>query len=851
MDNINTPIATAEIQLKLNTNNFKPALQKALKDNTLNVNTKKAEQDLQRFGNNVNRNLQLTPTMNDIKLRQNAMRVQNAYMKVAGEVRNAFAAVGAVGIGAGKSAIGAFLKSDSAEATKLRYKILGLEDAWAGVGSKLNQVNIGGKSIGEWVDKLTKGLNGLSIEKIEKLAKVAVFSTAIAGGIQFLRILEGIMDTFERIGILKDRALYIQNKGLGGLSGLGNAGNAESAIGGALAGSIAGNIAGSLRGMYQKRKSTIGAKGANTGDFFTDALLNNQNLTGSSDRYPNLGKNVNMGGKGLFDATIMNERNFYRNNIGTAISYKEPAWAKATKIAGTMQGQMAVPYNQISQFNNSPMNKMYDGMNKALSNIVPTLNTFRSKISEVSSAIMGFTSKLGSVLMNVGGVALAGYGGWNAGKAIRDIVKDDGESYGESVDRAFQGDSTSMAANIISKVSLGGYFLSGLFNNKDVSTLKNKEVPNKEQVLQDMLEKEAFNANFSAKQGLKDYNTKMNKSGINSWGTPFTSGYNGPETQMNAIYNAQSKNEERMSKLDPKSKQYGYWEKENASYNEQLAKLSEQRNLKERMQGSSSLKRFEEFEQKNKLAAKEPTIAESKPFTLDMAKNIGGLKSIYEQSMKSKEKMAPGSLQYKLEEDYQDSIKTLMDSMGNAIHSVAERIANKAVQMATYKREHEEAIDNAQKDYQKELTKSDEKYVKALTKEINSYKPLTGIQKELKRDIENATKKGDVKALKELGKNAFQEDLDRLSSVQQGSFSNVSATDLPNFMASQTRSIDVANIAGQLGGDKENKEEMKKSFDELLAKIVEKWDTFNAHLDDIATETKRTSESLVTLTQAP
>ena len=221
----NNIVATAVVEIVPDTSKFKQQLGQQLNQSTATIN----------------KNAKISPMVDDIKLRQNAMRIQNQYEKLADGLRNVFAGIGVLGLGAGKSAIGGFLKSDTVEAKVLRSQLGDLSTAWAKVGGKLAQANFGGKTLGQWVEKLAGALDKLSIEKIERFAKIAG-GFAIAGGfIQALKVANNIMDTFERIGILQDKRSLIG--GGGGNGGGGNYLNPATNLAGGIAG---GAIGGSL-----------------------------------------------------------------------------------------------------------------------------------------------------------------------------------------------------------------------------------------------------------------------------------------------------------------------------------------------------------------------------------------------------------------------------------------------------------------------------------------------------------------------------------------------------------------------------------------------------------------------------
>jgi len=222
----NNIVATAVVEIVPDTSKFKQQLGQQLNQSTATIN----------------KNAKISPMVDDIKLRQNAMRIQNQYEKLADGLRNVFAGIGVLGLGAGKSAIGGFLKSDTVEAKVLRSQLGDLSTAWAKVGGKLAQANFGGKTLGQWVEKLAGALDKLSIEKIERFAKIAG-GFAIAGGfIQALKVANNIMDTFERIGILQDKRSLIGGGGGGGGGG-GNYLNPATNLAGGIAG---GAIGGSL-----------------------------------------------------------------------------------------------------------------------------------------------------------------------------------------------------------------------------------------------------------------------------------------------------------------------------------------------------------------------------------------------------------------------------------------------------------------------------------------------------------------------------------------------------------------------------------------------------------------------------
>ena len=221
----NNIVATAVVEIVPDTSKFKQQLGQQLNQSTATIN----------------KNAKISPMVDDIKLRQNAMRIQNQYEKLADGLRNVFAGIGVLGLGAGKSAIGGFLKSDTVEAKVLRSQLGDLSTAWAKVGGKLAQANFGGKTLGQWVEKLAGALDKLSIEKIERFAKIAG-GFAIAGGfIQALKVANNIMDTFEKIGILQDKRSLIGGGGGGG--GGGNYLNPATNLAGGIAG---GAIGGSL-----------------------------------------------------------------------------------------------------------------------------------------------------------------------------------------------------------------------------------------------------------------------------------------------------------------------------------------------------------------------------------------------------------------------------------------------------------------------------------------------------------------------------------------------------------------------------------------------------------------------------
>lgn len=223
-------VATAIVEIVPDTTKFKQALGNQLSAASSSV------------AKNVNKNVKINPMVDDIKLRQNAMRIQNQYEKLAGDLRNVFAGIGVVGLGLGKSAIGGFLKSDTVDAKVLRSQLGDLSTAWAKVGGKLAQANLGGKTIGQWVEKLARALDKLSVEKIERFAKIAAGFAVASGFIQALKVANNIMDTFEKIGILKDKRSLIGAVPLSSNSSV----IASNLGGGIVAGRISGGISGGI-----------------------------------------------------------------------------------------------------------------------------------------------------------------------------------------------------------------------------------------------------------------------------------------------------------------------------------------------------------------------------------------------------------------------------------------------------------------------------------------------------------------------------------------------------------------------------------------------------------------------------
>ncbi len=151
-------------------------------------------------------------TTDDMKLRSTLMRIENQYEKTINSIGTKFAAIGAAGIGMGGSAIHAFLKKDSAEAKVLKVQLEDLKNAWAGVGEKLSKANIGGKTLGQWAESLAKGLNKLSVEKIERIAKAFIGIAAVGAGMKAFAGIRDFMDSFERIGLLRERAGNIRTR---------------------------------------------------------------------------------------------------------------------------------------------------------------------------------------------------------------------------------------------------------------------------------------------------------------------------------------------------------------------------------------------------------------------------------------------------------------------------------------------------------------------------------------------------------------------------------------------------------------------------------------------------------------
>jgi hypothetical protein len=765
MENISTPIATAQILLTLNTSNFKPALQKALNSPELNKP----------------KNVTINPMIDDIKLRQNALRVQNQYMKVAGEVRNAFAGVGAVGIGLGKSAITSFLKTDSVEATNLRLKIAKLGDAWAGVGGKLNQASIGGKTLSQWIDKLASGLNGLSVEKIERIAKAIAFSAAIAGGIQFLRVLEGIKDTFERIGILKDRATVIRDRTLSRAAG-NVVGNTLSDFASKAAPSFTGSAVGSA------------ASSATTARIFEVLNRSSSDLNKAATDLNNVTAGLIRGGgkQALLTGGAIGTMEMINRGSGktTTVSINPSNLPAIEKMfgktidekygKGTFRGALNASMNghpiQASLIGSPPRIPFNDGMNKALSNIVPTLNTFRSKIAEVSSSLLGFASKLGSVLMNIGGIALAGYGGVQAGLAIRKMGSESGESYGERLDRAVQGDSTSMAANILSKTSIGGFFLSGLIKNKDAMTLKNPNAPNKETVINDLREKEAINLSQEANDAFRAYESN-NKRG----NSPYISA---PDLQK--IRNAIKSVDERKARTKVNSNEYNFWNKEGLGLEEKLKKIYE--TLYERT--------FKNLDEDNRYT-KSREIEREVTGTPESMRNLAVLSnrnSINQKDVKDAledakvnlsklERYTPEyNMQLENRNKLQDAYNSLLEEQGKITNNVL-KLEKDWFEVG--KQRQLKSMERAQleNDIKIEEKKAKKDLGEKITDITGNNKPLSKFAQAIKDQLKEAMKVGDIQKINDIGELADRDTLTSIINKKQGTFSSMGATELPNFIS--------------------------------------------------------------------
>lgn len=110
-----------------------------------------------------------------------------------------------IGLGAGTSAIYAFLKSGTPEALRFAQSLDRIKAAWSKVGSTLaTKIKIGGSTGQEWIDKLVEKLENLDTAQIEKALNYFKAMAAVWATIKTAQFLGGLAQFANNINQLKN-----------------------------------------------------------------------------------------------------------------------------------------------------------------------------------------------------------------------------------------------------------------------------------------------------------------------------------------------------------------------------------------------------------------------------------------------------------------------------------------------------------------------------------------------------------------------------------------------------------------------------------------------------------------------
>ena len=137
-----------------------------------------------------------------------------------------------LGLGAGGTAIAAFLKSNTAEALTFKSRLSELQTALGGVGQKLAfNVKFGGKSMYEWAEKLTQYLNRLDTSQLQKAADIVTKIAVAYGLIKSVSIGAGAVKAVSGLAGLAGAGAAGQVAGAAGAAGVAGAGVGAAAVG--------------------------------------------------------------------------------------------------------------------------------------------------------------------------------------------------------------------------------------------------------------------------------------------------------------------------------------------------------------------------------------------------------------------------------------------------------------------------------------------------------------------------------------------------------------------------------------------------------------------------------------------
>lgn len=763
------PVAQASVILTLDSSQFKPALQQALKGQGSNgheikISTDKAVRELWRFERMMDRTLSSIGT---VTLKATAPAV-------------AFGAL----------SIREALKQGGVEAKKLELAMAGVKDAQARIGTELLKIKVGGKNATEWLQTFANILNKISPERIEKIAKavgaIAISAIALKGFLELQEILERI----SKLNYLNTR---IDSRGIRDI--------AEGRI-------PSNNVA------AQKYSTNVIPIGTSK-DFWMEGNERTRNIksklelkqieddliAGRAHISDKFGKIPSSDLSPLPQWKQLNKDTFdpiYPEKLNTEVKRVVPLFAKLESSLQTMVMAISNPIDGLKN------------MGKSLSNFGDKVNEFGKSIGT-----LGKLGMAGAAFGTGSGIASAAYE--FAPETMHKLY----------LDRLFGGENYEYNARKQSQINE--------LRQNDLRRIIEKQ------------QSEAIEANEETKGNIDQYTRNFRRTGFydNNF-IPVN-----PEKLMEEIKTRRGENEKRIEAEPLYSAKREFWEKQNEGYDRTIEMLNKQRDLVSKSSAGKTIENLTKFEQENKISGRtfgstQEEINAYKPYTKEIKGAIGYIGEEYKTSEEKLKNMNIGSEEYNLEKEYNETMKSILDSLTNTLHGVSERIATKAAANATRAREYFEAKDVLKKNYEQEQKKAERDEIRTLSREIRSNKPLTTREQWLQKDIAKASKEGNIKELLRLQGLAKPEELERLTQQPMGQFQQLGSTQLPEFMASLQKGPNIQNIAGTMASGKDAVTTMKEGFDKALESLQKSFDDFSKHLDDVAIATKATAAALTT-----
>lgn len=222
--NENSPVAmTARIDLTVSDAETKRSMDKA---------SRTVKQSLDRIESQASQQVQS-------QLAQRTQKIANSLKTATQQISGILKTGLTVGVGAGTSAITAFLRSNTAEALRFKSRLADVQTALGGVGQKLAyNVKFGGKSMYEWAEKLTHFLNNLSTDQLQKAADIVKNIAITLAGLKAFSMGAGLVGSLAQVSV----ALNAGKAAGAGAQALGAGAQAASTVTGAGAGTLSGAV---------------------------------------------------------------------------------------------------------------------------------------------------------------------------------------------------------------------------------------------------------------------------------------------------------------------------------------------------------------------------------------------------------------------------------------------------------------------------------------------------------------------------------------------------------------------------------------------------------------------------------